>query len=174
MDGTLDDQYLTWLYAHVAPVQEKRASKTYWKLFKQLYNTEFTWLLSGDRNRAEEGRELRRHFADAQGLTVADTEWLDLGCSVLELLYHLADRLEFDLGEQFDIWFWDLVSNLGLISFTDANYDAETVDYILMHFMWRQYSPNGTGGAFPLKHANEDQRHVELWGQLNAYVIERF
>jgi hypothetical protein len=37
----------------------------------------------------------------------------------------------------------------------------------------RYYQPNGHGGFFPLENPQDDQRHVELWYQLNEYVMER-
>jgi hypothetical protein len=36
--------------------------------------------------------------------------------------------------------------------------------------VWRTYEPNGVGGFFPLENPNEDQREVELWYQMSAYV----
>ena len=40
--------------------------------------------------------------------------------------------------------------------------------------IWRTYDSNGYGGLFPLRNPREDQRKVELWYQLNAYLLEQF
>jgi hypothetical protein len=172
--GTIDDQYLTWLYAHVAKVQERQKHRSYWLLLGHLYRKEFTWLIPGDRNRAEDGRELRRRFADSQGLDIAGDIWLDLGASVLEVLFDLSYRLSFNLDRTPEYWFWVLIDNLGLKDQTDAKYDEEEVEDVLDQLLWREYSANGVGGLFPLRYAEEDQRHLEIWYQLNAYVLERF
>ena len=39
-------------------------------------------------------------------------------------------------------------------------------------FINRQYEANGEGGLFPLKGVCEDQREVEIWYQMNAYLYE--
>lgn len=175
MVGPLDEQYFTWLYAHIASTAERNPSKSYWVLCKQLYEKEFVWIISGDANRAEDGRELRQEFYDSQNVHIADDEWKHLGCSIFELLVGLSRRLAFYLDGEPAGWFWEMIDNLGLSECTDVtDYDQISVDEVLDNFMWRTYSPNGTGGLFPLKYADEDQRHVEIWYQLNAYSIERF
>ena len=174
MIGPLDDQYLTWLYANLASTRERRPSHTYWTLFSQLYEKEYIWILSGDGNRAEDGRELRQEFCESQVHLNADDEWINLGCSVLELIMGLSRRMAFYLDGTPAKWFWLLIHNLDLTGCTDASdYDQNTVDALLDRLIWRQYSFDGTGGLFPLEHTMEDQRDVELWTQLNEYVLER-
>jgi hypothetical protein len=175
MKGPLDEQYFVWLYGQVAPLSERRPSKTYWDLLRQLYKTEFVWLIADDHNRAEDGKALRQEFIHVQNVPNADNDWNDIGCCVLELLIGLGRRVSFQLGGDSAAWFWTIIENLGLDECSDiTNYDQDSVDSALHHFMYREYSYNGTGGAFPLLRANEDQRHVEMWYQLNAYVLERF
>jgi hypothetical protein len=174
MIGTLDDQYLTWLYANVASTRERRQSHTYWTLFQQLYEKEYIWVLSGDRNRTNDGRELRQEFVHSQVNLYADDDWINLGCSFLELIMGLSRRMAFYLDGTPAKWFWLLLDNLRLLSCTDnSEYDQNYVDALLDRVIWRQYSETGQGGLFPLESPTEDQRDVELWTQLNQYVLER-
>jgi hypothetical protein len=176
MSGTLDDQYLEWLYSQVAPVDKKSPSKTYWKLFRQLYSKEFIWIQPNDDNRVEDGRDLRYEFRYQFPTVVVSADWMHLPCSMLELLIGLSRRLAFLTDSMSDIWFWQLLDNLNISQCTDARYSEKTkayIDVILDRVIWRTYEYNGAGGLFPLIHPAEDQRNVELWFQLNSYLLER-
>lgn len=170
--GTLDDQYLTWLYSRVAEVKTRKSSKTYWNLFRQLYSTEFVWFVPNDDNRAEDGRELRCEWVADQGIQ-ADHDWLSLGCSFLELLIGLARRLEFEAGGNTPSWFWHLIDNVGLLGFHDrSNFSEEEVEDRTSAIIWRTYDENGNGGLFPLQRSSHDQRRVEIWYQLSEYLLQ--
>lgn len=174
----LDERYLLWLYSLVADPAIQSPDLTYWKLFKQLYRRPFVWIISRDDNRLEDGKQLRLTFLNSEGLTRrdADPNWVELGCSVLELMIAMAGHLRFEIdpNTQLAYWFWEvLAENIGIRGFSDASgYDHCDVDEILERVIFRQYEPDGTGGFFPLKNPGKDQRGVELWYQLNAYVRE--
>lgn len=171
--GTLDDRYLKWLYRQVKTVRARKGSRTYWRLFEQLYSTEFVWFVPNDDNRAEDGRDLRREWAAAYGEEL-DPQWLSLGCSFLELLIGLSRRLAFEGGNDGRSWFWMLMNNLGLQDFHDeSDFSAEEVEEITHTVIWRTYDPNGNGGLFPLQDSASDQRQVEIWYQLSEYLLER-
>lgn len=170
----LDETYLQWLYRQVADPAERRASRSYWNLLRQMYTHEFVWLIPNDDNRVEDGRALRREFVSAMGYRSVDRNWLELGCSTLEVLIALSRWLSFeaDEGEPAD-WFWHMMRNLGLNVWNDRRHiPVEDVEDVLDRLMWRQYEPTGEGGLFPLSYPSEDQRKVEIWYQLNAYLIE--
>lgn len=175
MAKPLDETYLTWLYSKVANVRERVPSRTYWNLLRELYKKEFVWIIPNDDNRIEDGKELRWEFLREANLNESDsTEWLSLGCSVLELLIALSRRAAFETDDPASYWFWIMVSNLGLGKVSDANPKPEgAIDHILDNFIWRTYNTDGWGGLFPLIEPSEDQRQVELWYQLNAYLLER-
>jgi hypothetical protein len=143
-------------------------------MLKRLYIKEFVWIVPNDDNRLEDGRDLRYEFIEQQGLQDVDDCWSRLGCSMLELLVGLSRRLAFEAeGEPCD-WFWHLVENIGLVQYTDnVRLPAAYIDEILDRVIFRTYRKNGQGGLFPLKRADEDQREIELWYQLSAYVLER-
>lgn len=170
--GTLDDQYLTWLYSQVAEVRTRKSSRTYWKLFRQLFSTEFAWFVPNDDNRAEDGRELRCEWATETD-TEVDQNWLSLGCSFLELLIGLSRRLAFETDGDAANWFWHLISNLGLLGYHDrSNFRTEDVEDITSRVIWRTYDKSGHGGLFPLQRTRKDQRRVEIWYQLSEYLLQ--
>ena len=175
MNEPLDDQYFTWLYSQVASLRQKNPNRTYWDLLRQMYRTEFFWFVENDDNRVEDGRDLRYEFFEENGLHDVDKEWVGLGCSFLEMLLGLSHRLAFEVGEgNPKTWFWHLVDNLGLSGYSDSEtYSEETVNDILQTVMLRTYKPSGEGGLFPLHNPHEDQREIEIWYQLSAYVIEQ-
>lgn len=171
-----DEQYFAWLYSQVCSVRLRSRRKTYYNLLAQLYNTQFVWFVPNDGNRLEDGLELRREFLGLNGNE--DLEWQNLGCSFLEVVIGLCRRLSFedDYEREPSEWFWILMTNLGLEIFTDEVYDTQnpesTVCDILDRVIYRTYNRDGSGGFFPLVHPPSDQRYVELWYQLNAYMLE--
>jgi hypothetical protein len=169
----LDELFLIWLYSQVADPDDQDSSRTYWKLLRQLYTTEFFWLIPNDDNRIEDAKQLRREFLDAQGIDSVDRNWMELGCSVLELMVGLSRRLSFEADGEPHYWFWQLIINLDLERYPDSRrFTSDRIDDILDRVIWRTYDRNGHGGFFPLKRRCKDQRNVELWYQLSAYVLE--
>jgi hypothetical protein len=175
----LDDRYFVWLYSQVASPDVGDRELSYWRLLKQLYEKQFVWFVSRDDNRTEEGKELRIAFLRQEGLTKNDVDrnWVDIGCSFLELTIAMSRRLQFEIDPDSSLayWFWEvLMENIGLRHYNDAaEYQHCDVDEILNRVIFRQYEPDGTGGFFPLQHPSQDQRGVELWYQLSAYAIEK-
>lgn len=163
-----------WLYDLVGSVETANPEKTYWNLLRKFFTKEFIWIVPNDDNRAEDGRDLRREFLADEGIASVEDDWIRLGCSMLELLIGLSRRLNFESDKKTTHeWFWCLIENLGLIRYTDRNdLPAKRVDDVLDAVIWRTYRPNGRGGLFPLKRSTEDQRDVEIWYQLCAFVLE--
>lgn len=177
MSGTLDDRYFEWLYGLIGAVRNRNPARSYWLFAKQLYSKEFVWLVPNDDNRVEDGKELRYEFLAEQGTDEVDPEWMDLGCSMLEMLVALAHRASFDTGKDPGEWFWLLMQNAGLSGFNDKAYSAaaeKEIDEKLERIIYRTYAPNGKGGLFPLHNPTRDQRKVELWYQMAEYIMEVF
>lgn len=175
MSATLDEQYLRWLYSLNGSTRAKNPARTYWSLWEHLFTKEFVWLIANDDNRVEDGRELRHEFFEAEGISEVDPDWWTLGCSVLEMLVGLSRRLSFEAEGQPRVWFWRLLDNLDISKYADDNYvgHEQEIDAKLDDLIWRTYQPDGVGGLFPLRYPTEDQRDVEIWYQLGAYLLER-
>lgn len=172
--GTLDDQYLEWLYRRIGVVRNRNPARSYWELAKQLYTMKFTWSVPNDDNRAADGVDLREAFLCEQDLD-ADDDWLMLDCSVLEMLVALAQRTSFESAGDPGTWFWRMMDHLDLRHYTDDQYSvgvAEEIDHAIQTVLDRTYDRDGRRGLFPLNHARENQRSVELWYQMSAYLLE--
>lgn len=177
MTPPLDDLYLGWLHSQVSPISVKNPKRTYWNFLKQLYEKEFLWFVPNDDNRIADGKALRYEFLTEYEVDEIDSEWLGLGCSMLEMMVGLSRRLSFETDVESRDWFWHLIENLNLTNLNDAEYNENKmheVDEVLERVIWRTYSPNGAGGLFPLNDVHPDQRHVELWYQMNAFVLENY
>lgn len=174
-----EEVYLQWQEAYfhwlVPQVQEEgHQRKTYWDLFRIMFQKEFVWLVPNDDNRIIDGTDLRTEFlleADAPRFVSPD----GFGpCSVLELIVGLGRRLSFFAGGNAEGWSWQLVVNLELHRLSDplGKIRSTRANEILDRMIWRNYNPDGTGGLFPLAWPQEDQKKVELWYQMSAYVEE--
>lgn len=174
-DVELETDFFSWLYSKVANERERSPRRTYWKLLRTLHRREFTWLVPNDDNRALDGIELRRLFVEERLDTCGSSPWFEVACSFLEMLIALSLRMEFETGTRSDLWFWHLLSNIGISQYTDHDWSLETehrVDDILDTVVWRTYRVDGRGGLFPLEFPAQNQTKVELWYQMSAYLIE--
>lgn len=172
MTEALDDQYLSWLYSQVGDVRVRNKSRTYWDLLTQLYSKQFVWLVPNDDNRVQDGLDLRYEWSLETGIT-PDSKWLDEGCSFLEMLIALSRRLAFEGQGHPPVWFWHLIGNLGLQDCTDrSKYNQGWVDAVVNNVILRTYEPNGRGGLFPMRYPKHDQREVEIWYQMNEYLLD--
>lgn len=177
MSAPLDELYFQWLYGQVADPQIQEKNLTYWNVLRILFTTEFAWVdaVVNDENRIGDGKALRTEFVRSQGwnVTDVDSEWIETGCSMLEVMVGLARRLEFIADGTPHYWFWVLMSNIGLAGFNDKRrFRKEYVVDVLDRVIFRNYQPTGLGGFFPLQNPMEDQRDIELWAQMNEYVQE--
>lgn len=176
MNQPLDELYLNWLYDQVGNSKLRSPARTYWSLFRQLYTREFVWLVPNDDNRCADGKDLRLEFCAIYHLDLVDPRWMELGCSTLEMMVALSRKLAFEAEGEPREWFWQLISNLGLGRCTDAWYRVtlgeEHVEEVIDTLIFRTYSYEGDGGLFPLRNADRDQRQVEIWYQMNAYILE--
>jgi hypothetical protein len=89
------------------------------------------------------------------------------------MLFGVAKRLTFEADRSPRFWFWELLNNLGLSGYTDAEFNGQRVIEIIETLVTRTYQPNGLGGLFPLRYATEDQREVEIWYQAQNYLLDQ-
>lgn len=163
MGDSLEDRYLDWLTTQIRPCR----NRSFHELYKIMQDKEFVWFIPNDDNRIEDGLDIRCEFFHKRNV-------LDQGCSVLEVIVGLSQRIAFFAGGIPDYWAWELIINLGLnrMSGHIGKVRANQIDDVLERFIWRTYDADGTGGLFPLAWPKEDQRRVELWYQMCAWVDE--
>lgn len=176
MRDEIKNEYYEWLSDIVCG---ERFSKniSYRKLLMQLHNTKFKHILPRDRNRADDGIDLRYRFAMNRdyGYEIVLND-LNGRCSVLEMLVALSIRCEEtimddpDYGDRTGQWFWGMINNLGLGHMSDDKFDKDYVNDAVTKFMSREYSPDGKGGLFTIRNCETDLRDVEIWSQLCWYL----
>lgn len=165
----LEATYFNWLCAKV--LQPK--IRNYWDLMQILNETEFVWLVPGDRNRAEDGILLRIEFLNMLQ-EEADNLWLDMPCSVLEMLIAFSRRAAFQTDIEPKEWFWIFLRNLNLEDYRRVGKsDVPVIQNILHTLVWRTYERDGYGGMFPLRESDNDQRRVEIWYQFCEYLDDQ-
>ena len=167
------NEYFEWLYQLVCGDRYSNAI-SYKKLLAYLHRTEFTYLLSKDKNRAADGVDLRYRFSKERYHGHVPS-CLDGPCSILEMMVALASRCEETMddpgmGDRTGQWFWGMIVSLGLGGQLDDRYDARVVDDILDRFLDREYEPDGSGGLFTIENCHRDLRDVEIWNQMWWYI----
>lgn len=166
--------YFNWL---CELIDSRRFSRqvAYDKLLEHLHNIEFTWYISRDDNRADDGIQLRRRYALYKE-DMSLVRYLQGPCSVLEMMVALAIRCEetimddTQMGDRTGQWFWGMINNLGLSPMKDSKFDREFVDDVIARFLNREYEPDGRGGLFTVRDYPRDMRKVEIWCQLSWYL----
>lgn len=170
----IKSDYFEWLYDLMCKGRFADTI-TYRKLFTYLHDTEFTYFIPHDENRAEDGISLRYRYClyhKCENLEYC----LDGPCSVLEMMIALAIRCEERImadpekGDRTAQWFWEMISSLGLSSMTDYNFNERIVNDVIFNFLTRKYMANGKGGLFTIREWDRDARDAEIWHQLMAYL----
>jgi hypothetical protein len=159
-----DYEYYEWLVSQIDIPNDK----TYKDLFELMHNYGFVWIVPNDDNRVQDGLDLRTEFLDGTRKHIEREE-----VSMLEILVSLSRRVAFTAGGEAPEWAWRLLKNLKLTKCYDPLSNPAKVMDILEAVVWRTYRRDGYGGFFPLRDPHDDQTKVEIWYQLNAYVIER-
>ena len=165
--GPLEDLYFKWL---CSPFDCRHDVSIDMSTLRAMHNTPFEYWVPNDQNRALDGKALREEFLYTNPVKSSPWEldgWRSLECSILEMLTALADRAAYQSGEPMAVWFQEFLENLGLPA---SDYRTKQA---LRRLNNRTYNRGGSGGGlFPLRHPLEDQREVEIWYQMAAYIIE--
>nr|DAD58005.1 MAG TPA: hypothetical protein [Caudoviricetes sp.] len=171
----ISNEYYNWM---VDIVTRDRFAKTisYNKLLSYLHSREYTWTIRRDKNRAQDGIDLRRHYILGHEYSEDVLEYLAGPCSILEMMVALAIRCEETImddpamGNRTAQWFWQMIVSLGLGAMTDTRYNKREVIDIIDRFLEHKYAPNGKGGLFTVKGSDSDMRTMEIWYQLCSYL----
>src|SRR5690242_14585317 len=118
MDRPLDEAYFEWLCSLVVSPRLKNPARTYYHLLRILYQTEFRWFVPNDDNRSEDGKDLRHEFVELHNAD-PDAAWMDLECSMFELLIGLSRVLSFEAEGEARDWFWHMLTNVDLQKYND-------------------------------------------------------
>lgn len=166
----MNDLYFEWLCNKVCDADE---FFVYEDLLMCLYTIPFevSPLAPMDENRINDCYALRDQFFLWNPEIDENT---DLGeVSVLEVIIELCERMLYILdGYLLDtnVLFLELMNNLDILYLRSVDVIRLKVE----QFMTRQYDSNGYGGLFPLQRATKNQRYVELWYQMQAYLDENY
>lgn len=173
--ATLDDIYFEWLTGHVNISYGKPNGKTFLDLMGQLHTKEFVWIVPNDDNRLEDALALRHNFLNDEGISNYGDFLSDPPLSVLEVIVGLSERCSFVAGGDPRNWAWKLIENLDLHRMSDrlSRRKQEQIDDTLDTLIYRNYDPDGGGGFFPLNHPDMNQKEIEIWYQMNAYIEEQ-
>lgn len=170
MSERADQAFLAWL----APQIEPNRRRNFDELLRIMHAKEFVFVLALDENRIQDAHDVRLEYFQAINMKPYVTTDLLGPISVLEILIALSRRMSFITSSPPGDWAWVLLQNLELNGYSGhiRRRWAEEIDDILERLIWRQYEPDGSGGFYPLAWPQEDQRNVELWYQMAAYLAE--
>lgn len=160
-------------------------NEMYSMLLRKLEEREFYWSVPNDDNRAADGKYLRIEFQDEIG----DGSYfknIDAPCTVLEMMIGVAERMDdvlydSECGPRIDVWFWEIIENLGLSKSTDleisehGDFGNQYIDSAITQLLERTFGRNGVGSMFPIyKNVSKNQRTSEIWDEMNDYITENF
>lgn len=165
-------------------VDMKNGHMTYFLLANALHSKDFIPIIPNDDNRAAWGMQLRKNYA-LYSSAFEDYSSIERPfCSFLEMFVALAINIDMDIMcspdddlDRSKDWFWVMMHNLGFGKYTDANWDGKACTYVnqkLDDLNKRRIGEDGSGGIFPLKNPQKDQRITEIWYQMNAFFIENY
>lgn len=172
--------YFRWLKDKIDAPNE------YGMLLSTLHRIPYVYFIGNDSNRAVDGMDLRYSFMSDNNLMNTDYIYnvFKKPCSFFEMCIGLSDRMDFMLyrpaeGSRAHLFFWEMMDNLGLKSYTNANISSgklstDDIFRIVDMVNMRTYGFDGKGGLFPLQHTMSDQRDIELWDQMSEYVNEKY
>lgn len=179
-------EYFSWL-CDLAGINNSMHS--YFLLASKLHELVFYYTdIKHDKNRATDGLKLRDDFLDEKfpednyDYYLASRYINEHPCTVFEMLIALAYRISetviFD-EEDYDgvYWFWKMIENLGIDIYNDDDYydlNPDDIERIIDNLLDRNYEYNGEGGLFPLIRPETDQRDVEIWFQMESYLLENY
>lgn len=147
-------------------------------LLNELHSIEFTYGMSMDQNRADDGVKLRWEFIDEK--LIPDLFYKEnIPCSVLEMMIGLASRCDKEImnnGVEHNVakWFWLMIENLDLMRCNDENFNTGYVHQQIGIWLNRTFKMNGKGSPFPLRGRGRDQRKVDIWLQMCGYLSENY
>ena len=177
-EDELKELYFEWMCGLVYDTTYNR-KLSYARLLHKLNELPFNYILPMDENRESDGIYLRYRFGvDTDIPQAIVASFLDnVPCSMLEMMVALSLRCEEDImendmvGNRTGQWFWEMIVSLGLGGQNDQRFDSDYVEKVVERFANRDYKPDGEGGLFTIPNCKYDLRNLEIWMQMNQYLI---
>ena len=183
----IETSYFQWL---CTLIHADSFEKSYYILCGELHKFPFWTKHPRDINRNNDGLQLRTDYICEMELDLGDqldefTSVSENDCSMFEMMVALSKRMNDELmtedsGDKTHEYFWEIMKNLGLDEYDDDKFGEENgasttqVRDILGNLNQRRYKRDGSGGMFPLKHPEKNQKNVEIWYQMQAYINEKY
>jgi len=169
MERYYEDEYFNWLLRRVK-------NKSHYKLLRFLFETDYIFTMAMDENRAEDGIQLRYEFLYDRRMPEDDFPYLQAPCNLFEMIFALAFRISLIMNDPYKdddthVWFWRMISNLGLSKCTDKNFNLDFVQTVVRHFLNREYGPYGRGGLFQVR-SEKHMEDLQIWEQAMLYLNE--
>ena len=170
------DDYYNWVISELGV--RKRVYSHYKKLLKTLFKITYVWTVEFDENRYADGMSLRYHFCQDNDLS--DLQWKDFylsvyfPCSVLEVLTAFSKRIAdspYTYNDFSGMMFWIFMENLGLMIYTDENFDEEAVIETVNCWMTGQNEVT----ILPIssdESDKSDKSDMDLWRIMTIYMYE--
>ena len=169
------DTYFCWLYDQVNETRNMESTQSYSTICDMMHRMKFRVIVKLDDNRVGDAADLRNTFNREAGVfsPLEEADLLFADASIFEVLVALAMRADRIVSITQYKWFMIFIENLGLEKWND--------NYCLIHSTWpaqrilnklnnRTYRRDGHGGLFPLRNPAHDQREVEIWYQMGAWI----
>lgn len=162
-DDDLYYEYFEWLISWVN--EYGHDTSNYTEVLWKLYDTKFVVSMERDQNRVDDALEFRMKFIPFG---------LDFQVSILEIMISMSVRIEDTImkntseEDRTSVWFWDMMSSLGLANQNDILFNEHYVLEVLHNFNNRKYARNGFGSLFVTRDTTKDMRKMELWFQMHA------
>ena len=161
------EDYFCWLADQVS------SDGRFYQSLRVLFHMEFLDLVDNDANRIGDGLLVRERYLEESGV---DPEDLIGPCSMLEMLIGLLERIQWEMTDEvndnsLERWFSEVMGNIGIGAYEE---DRGKIFQTIKDVRDRRYRRDGSGGFFPLNNPIRDQRGVELWYQMNSYLIEKY
>lgn len=169
--------YFAWLADQVGvSKRELFREESYGYLLRYLFDRSFYAVVDRDNLRSFDGERLRDSYQNTTGRPSPPLR----DCTVLEMLVALSKKIEREImydyvvGDRKAEWFWMMLRNLGLLGYDNRHWNEHAAETIVNRFLDREYEPDGTGGLFPRQNPDRDQREMEIWWQMQGYMLDKY
>lgn len=180
MNERLRKLYFSWLLNYVC--EDKAQFNRYSFVLHQLYSKYFRFVNEMDENLIEWALYLREDFYESSPTVQKMIDIygkMEEDCSILEIMVSLAVNCEEKImtngtENRTSLWFWSMFDSLGLTYYENSRYERREVSDILDRFLNLDYAEDGKGGLFTLKNCDKNVTEIDIWMQMNEWLIENF